>query len=307
MYRDGPQLMLNGAPYRFVGANNYDLTGCHTGNPASESDADMYFRQLPPNSMTRVWAFEEWGFAGVERVVRVAERNGQKLALALADGAGFCNSPHYDAAWYAQGFRGSYFTWVGQLASAFKDSPAVGVWELMNEPGSTTSDLTLPVIKEFYDATAAHIKQFDPNHLVSTGALAPWQSFQDGASGYADVHSGPDIDLVSVHEFDYPFSDGQAIVSPHFHTALAAAQMVGKPVYVGETGVSLRNGCMTADERAQVLRQKFDQYLASGAAGVLYWVVAGPPNEPGDVCDSQYGSRDPMLGGPVMNMIGEYR
>jgi mannan endo-1,4-beta-mannosidase len=307
VYRDGAQLMLNGAPYRFVGVNNYDLTGCHTGDPISDADADNFFAQLPPNSMTRVWAFQEWGIDSVARTVQLAERHNQKLVLTLADGAGFCSAPHYDAGWYEQGFRGAYLAWVTQVASRFRSSAAVGMWELMNEPGSTAADLSQTVIKQFYNATAAHLKLADPNHLVSTGALAPWQSFQNGASGYADVHSGPDIDVVSVHEFDYAYSEGKTIVSPHFETALEAARSIGKPVFVGETGVSLRDGCMTADERADVLRQKFDDYLGAGAAGVLYWVVVGPPNDPGTVCSSDFGAQDPMLGGPVMRMIGGYR
>jgi mannan endo-1,4-beta-mannosidase len=306
VYRDGDRLMLNGAPYRFIGVNNYDLTGCHTGKPVSESDADMFFAQLPPLSMTRVWAFENYGIEGVEQTVRLAEKHGQKLILALADGAGHCGAPDFDATWYEQGFRGSYFAWVARLATAFKDSQAVAIWELMNEPGSTVDNLSASVIKQFYDATAAHIKQNDSLHLVSTGALAPWQTFQEGVAGYAEAHSGADIDLVSVHEYDYPYSDGQTVISPHFESAREAAQAVGKPVYVGETGISLSTGCMSGAERAEALRQKFDAYLAAGAAGVLYWVVMGPPNNPGTVCNSEFGNRDPMLGGAIMNMISEY-
>jgi endo-1,4-beta-mannosidase len=159
----------------------------------------------------------------------------------------------------------------------------------------------------FYDETAAHIKQVDPTHLVSTGALAPFQSFQFGVDGYRDAHSGPDIDLVSVHEYDYASSGGQSVVSQQFDVARDAAAQLGKPVYVGEAGVSLSSGCMTAEQRADVLRQKFDAYLGAGSSGVLYWVVLGPPNNPGSVCDEQFGNRDPMLGGPVMHMIGDYR
>ena len=306
VYRDGEQLMLNGVPYRFVGVNNYDLTGCHTGDPAPAAEAEKFFAQLPPNSMVRVWAFEEWGLDAVERTVRLAEKHSQKLILAFADGAGFCNAPDFDLAWYEGGYRGSYFTWVEEVTTAFKSSPAVGIWEIMNEPGSTAAGLDAEVVKRFYDATAAHIKKFDPAHLVSTGALAPWQYFQRGATGYAHAHSGPDIDVVSVHEFDFPYSDGQTIVSPHFTTALQAARSIGKPVYVGETGVSLAHGCMTADERAAVVREKFTEYLEAGAAGALYWVVLGPPNNPGSVCDSDDGNRDPMVGGAVMPMLADY-
>lgn len=173
----------------------------------------------------------------------------------------------------------------------------------MNEPGSGASGLSASVIKSFYDTTAAYIKQRDPYHLVSTGALAPWQTFQQGASGYATAHSGPNIDLVSVHEYDYPYTNGGSLGSPQFDAANQAAQSLGKPVYVGETGVSLTNGCMTAAQRADVLQRKFNLYLSSGSSGVLYWNVEGAPNNAGSVCNSAYGNTDPMLGGAVMTMI----
>jgi mannan endo-1,4-beta-mannosidase len=306
VYRIGATLMLDGAPYRFIGVNNYGLTGCHTGKPASEEDADAFFAALPPRSVTRVWAFEEWGINSVEQTVRLAEQHDQKVVLVLADSGGHCGVPIHDAAWYEQGFKGPYLDWTARLATEFSDSPAVAFWELVNEPGAGADDLSPDAIKQFYDAAAAHIKQFDSSHLVSTGALAPFQSFQQGEAGYQNAHSGPDIDLVSVHEYDYPHSNGQTLVSPHFDVARAAAQALDKPVYVGEVGVSLADGCMTASDRAGVLRKKFDGYFAGGASGVLYWVVQGPPNNPGTVCDSQYGNGDPMLGGAVMEMIGRY-
>lgn len=307
VYRDGGQLMLDGSPYRFVGVNNYDLTGCHTGRPVTESDADAFFAQLPPNSMTRVWAFRPWGVDNVARTVRLAEKHGQKLTLVFADGGGQCSEPHYGSSWYRDGFRGAYFGWITQLASMFRGSPAVAIWELMNEPGADADDLTPAEIKTFYDESAAHVKKVDPTHLVSTGALGPFQPFQSGVDGYRDAHSGPDIDLVSVHEYDYAYTDGKNIGSPQFDVARDAAAQLGKPVYVGETGISLSSGCLTAEERAEVLRRKFDAYLSSGSSGVLYWVVLGPPNNSGTVCNEKFGNRDPMLGGPVMQMIDGYR
>lgn len=104
VYRSGATMMLNGSPYRFVGVNSYDFTGCHTGQPLSASDADKFFAQLPPNSMARVWAFEPWGIDAITQTVRLAEARNQKLTLVFADGGGHCSEPTYDAAWYAQGF-----------------------------------------------------------------------------------------------------------------------------------------------------------------------------------------------------------
>jgi mannan endo-1,4-beta-mannosidase len=304
-----------------VGVNNYDLTGAHTGSAVSAADADAFFAQLPPHSMVRVWAFEEWGLPAVTQTVRLAEKYNQKVILALADGStesgrspkwtlawyqGGYKSPFYDAAW---GKNVNYWNWVSTAVTAFKASPAVAIWELMNEPGSGSivSNITTTDIKQFFDTNAAHIKQLDPIHLVSTGSGGPWQTFQAGADGYAQVHSGPDIDLVSVHEYDYPYSNGVTLGSYQFDTAAQAARALGKPIYVGESGISLANGCMTAAQRADVLRQKFDLYLNAGSSGVLYWATMGSPNNPGTICNSEHGNDDPMLGGAIIDTISKYQ
>ena len=111
---------------------------------------------------------------------------------------------------------------------------------------------------------------------------------------------------MSVHEYDYPYTNGASLGSPQFDVARQAAQSLNKPVYVGETGISLKSGCMTAAQRADVLKRKFDLYLSSGSSGVLYWNVEGAPNNGGTVCNSAYGNTDPILGGAVMTMISQY-
>ena len=63
---------------------------------------------------------------------------------------------------------------------------------------------------------------------------------------------------------------------------------------------------MSAAQRAQVLREKFDLYLGAGASGVLYWATVGPPNNPETVCNALHGNNDPMLGGPIIDTIREY-
>jgi len=306
VYRNGKSLMLDGQVWRFVGVNNYDLTGCHTGSPMSQAATDQFFASLRPKSLTRVWAFQEQGEVGIAQTVAAAEKYGQKILFALADGAEYCGSPHFDANWYSSGYKSRYLSWLDTLLPKYKNSPAVAVWEIMNEPGQASGGgLNQSMIKSFYDTTAARIKSLDPNHLVSTGALAPWQSFQNGVDGYANVHSGPNIDLVSVHEYDYGYNSSRTIISGHFSTAKQAADRINKPIFIGETGISLASGCMTADERAVALKQKFDGYLGQGAAGVLYWVTLGAPNNAGSVCNTQYGNREPSIG-PVATMMKNY-
>lgn len=304
VYREGRNLMLDGEVWTFAGVNNYALTGCHYSNLMTEQQTDAFFANLQPNSLTRVWAFQEQGETGIARTVAAAERHNQKILFALADGAEYCGSPDFDAGWYEGGYKGRYFDWVENLTQKYKDSEAVAIWEIMNEPGHSVDGVSNDEMKRFFDAAAAHIKANDPNHLVSTGTLAPYAF--DGFSEYKRLHSGPNIDLLSLHEYDYPYQSSRTIVSPHFDDAKRAADELNKPVFIGEAGISLANGCMSAQERASALKQKYDQYLERGAAGVLYWVVLSEPNNSGDVCDSKYGTRDP-LSGAVMDMVNNYQ
>jgi mannan endo-1,4-beta-mannosidase len=267
--RSGRQLMLDDQPYKFVGVNAFGLTGCDgSRTDTSEAGLDAYFASLRPKSVTRTWAFEPFGLDVVDRVVAAAERHNQLVIFALADGANYCADDGHDAAFYAGGYRGDYLTWVRSVVPRHRDSKAVAMWELMNEPKGASSDT---VMKNFFDETAAVIKSLDPNHLVSSGSQA---SYVDGTSDYAYVHSGPDIDAGSLHEYDYDYNNSHLIVSNWFTPAIDGMNSLDKPLYVGEIGVAGADnvaGCRSRAARADVFRQKFDAYLNRGATGVLAW------------------------------------
>jgi mannan endo-1,4-beta-mannosidase len=295
--RSGKQLLLDGQPYKFVGVNAFGLTGCDgSSTDATEAGLDRYFASLRPLSVTRTWAFEPWGVDAVDRVVRAAERHNQMVILALADGANYCDDDGHDAAFYAGGYRGSYLDWVRTVVPRYRDSTAIAAWEIMNEPKGASSD---PVMKAFFDETAALIKSLAPNHLVSTGAQA---EYVDGTRDYAYVHSGPNIDLGSLHEYDYHTSNGE-IVSNHFAPTIAAMNSINKPMYIGESGVTAADGgCLTRQARVDVFRRKFDGYLNAGAVGVLPWNYRTTKV---DSCD-YYGPGTIYPGDPLMPFIRSY-
>jgi len=294
--RQGKDLMLDGEVFKFVGVNAFGLTGCRTGTPDTQAVMDAFFSSLRPHSITRTWAFQPQGLTGVDRVVATAERFDQKVIFALADGADYCGDDGHDAAFYAGGFRGAYFDWVRQVVPRYKDSPAIGIWEIMNEPGRGSTDA---VMRTFFDETAALIKSLDPNHLVGTGTLAEYAS---GTMDYAYVHGGPNIDVGSLHEYDYTYENSRTIISGHLEPTLSAMSSINKPLYVGETGIGLTNTCVGPQERASVLVQKLDGYLSRGAIGVLYW---GWASNSDDGCDPYSGASE-GLGSPLMNAIKSY-
>ncbi|MBN8465352.1 cellulase family glycosylhydrolase [Corallococcus exiguus] len=298
LYRQGNQLYLNGAPYQMVGTNAFTLTGC--GAAPTDAQLDAFFAGLRPNSLVRTWAFKPQGLTNLQKVVAAAEKYNQKLILTLADGRSYCGewdgykgsdgSGKYPV-WYASGYRTNYVPWVRQVVTQFKNSASVGMWELLNEPG----DADNATLKAFFNDVSTTIKGIDPNHLISSGSWAPWA--YGGEAGFKDIHDVPNIDVGSLHEYDYDYNNGNTIVSPHFAPALRAMDALSKPLIIGETGIaSGASGCRTSlTARRDAMRQKFQQYISGRAAAVFIWTwQAVTPSG----CELNYGPSDPML--PMM-------
>jgi mannan endo-1,4-beta-mannosidase len=276
VYRSGASLMLDGSPYRFVGLNAYGMVGCETGSAWTDAQLDTYFANLPPAAMTRTWAFQPSGTADLDRVVASAQRHGQKLVLVLGNGTNDCDEQTgavgqpgdgRTAAWYQSGYRANYLPWVRTTVARYQNSSAVAIWEILNEAGYL-SNVTFDDLKTMIDTAARTIKAADPHHLVGTGSLAPF--VYGGTDNYRRLHADNNIDVGSLHEYDY--DNAQQIVSDQFPGALAAMNSLDKPLIIGEFGVQAGNGCPTdPTTRADVIRQKYDAYLSAGAQGVLYW------------------------------------
>ena len=193
---------------------------------------------------------------------------------------------------YIDGYKESYLPHVKRIVEMFKDSPAVGMWEILNEPG----DAAWQVIKEFYDIVAAEIKKIDHDHLVSTGSWSPWA--YGGEEPFRELHSGPHIDVGCIHEYDYDYNQSNMIESPHFQAAMNAMRDLDKVLIVEETGIESGDRCRTdRNTRAEAMRQKMDVYFRKGAAAVLVWNLAAEVRG----CAFSFTPEDPM-----MEMIAEY-
>ncbi|MCP3137945.1 Ig-like domain-containing protein [Pyxidicoccus xibeiensis] len=295
LYRQGKQLYLNGAPYQMVGVNAFSLTGC--GAVPTDAQLDAFFAGQRPNSLTRTWAFRPQGLARIERVVRAAEKYNQKLILTLADGRSYCgewdgyngsDGSGKQPSWYSSGYRTNYVPWVREVVTRFRDSASVGMWEIINEPG----DANTATIKTFFSDISTTIKGIDPNHLISSGSWAPWA--YDGEAGFRSLHDLPNIDVGSLHEYDYDYNNGNTIVSPHFGPSIRAMNALNKPLIIGETGINAApSNCRTnPTTRRDAMRQKFQQYLAGGAAAVFVWNWG--PNSI-TACEHTFGPNDPIV------------
>ncbi len=278
LYRKGSQLMLNGKPYQCASFNSFAFSGC--GNDYelfSDAQIDSLFSILPANMLVRTWAFPG-SFERSGRLIEMAEKHDIKLILVLGDGRSSCG--HFDGSprgdnsgkfpeWYKEGFRHEYLPHVVKMTTEYKDSPAVGMWEIINEPG----EADWQTIKAFLDEVSAVIKRHDPNHLVESGTFASWA--YGGPENYKAMHTSPNIDVGNLHEYDYDYESSNQIESPHFVPCLQAMQELDKPLIVGETGIESGDGCRTdRATRVEAMKQKFDVYLGKGAGVVLVWNLA---------------------------------
>jgi mannan endo-1,4-beta-mannosidase len=236
--------------------------------------------------------------AGVARMVRSAETHSQLLILSFADGRGYCGEKDgrigdegsgKHSSWYSTGYKTRYLPWVESVVTRFKDSPAIALWELINEPGGDgVSDQTM---REFFDDAAAHVKAIDKNHLVMSGTQA---DYVQGTSDYAYVHGGPAIDAASLHEYDYEDSN-HTIVSLQLRPTLAAMRSIDKPLLISEVGIRAGTSmdCTGFDSRRNVLRQKLDAYMPQdGVAAVIVWSWVPKPRSG---CVYEATSSDPLM------------
>lgn len=270
VYRSGTKLMLNGSQYKFVGYNAFGMFGCE-GSAWSRAQMDTYFAGLPAASMTRVWAFRNYGTGMIDQAVASAAAHNQKLILTLTNDLNDCVSDGAkNNTWYTSGYKSSYLGWAKQAAAKYKDSPAVGMYEIANEPGQAQGEGSLngTTMKNFFQDVAASIKAADPNHLVGTGDNYE-ANYSGGKAAYQTASSAVAIDVLSLHDYESDYVSNGPVISTHFSPTKSAADALGKPIIIGEIN---DNSCKTAKStRAANVKNSIDSYLSNGASGVLVW------------------------------------
>jgi hypothetical protein len=271
--RRGANLVLDGRKLRYLSFNAFTLTGCGlAGEVPSEAEIDEFLGSQRRNSMVRTWLLMNSDLDRFDAIVRIAAAHDQKLIPVLTDHHGSCGDPEGEksAAWYADGFREQYLPWLRTIVGRYRDEPAIGMWELVNEPSGSTRD-----IRKFFDVAGREIHRLDPNHLVESGAHAPFA--YGGAGGWKYIHASPGIDVTSVHEYDM-----NAGVSPKLLDAVAQADALDKPLVLGEVGVfASTNGdlsksmfggsCVSFATRVTTFRAKLDATFRTTVDGVNVW------------------------------------
>jgi hypothetical protein len=319
---EGTELTLGGQPYRFIGYNAYELatdwgTNAGCGGMLSESQLNDFFASLPPNSLVRFWAYEamainihthQLDWAPIDRVFAAAAAHGQRLIVSLGGQGGICDGEHWqDPTWYNGGFRDvynnasnsdgagldpiSYWDYVQDIVTRYRNSPALGMWEPLSEAEASTCPpqfqptncgghqscpderAAAAALRYFFDTVGGEIHTLDPAHLVEDGFLGGGQC-GTAWTDYAYVSASPGIDVLSYHDYSPPTLALGGDQWNGVAKRLSQAAQVDKPVIAGEIGLTASvagQGCPTLTERAADIEHKLNAEFARGLSGALVW------------------------------------
>jgi hypothetical protein len=246
--RSGSDFLLDGAPFRFVGANMYNAAGdpatyqCGPWMSKPDVELDAWFARARTDfggRVVRFWAFQRYtsggtDWRGLDRVMRLANKHGLKVIPVLENQWGDCSQggTKYDA-WYAGGYNQpyggyplSYREYVRRVVERYRDEPAIFAWMLMNEAEGRTAagaEATEPLYT-FTRDMSAYVKSLDSNHLVTLGTIGGGQPGVRGAN-FERLHGLPTIDFAEYHDYnsnDVPLPGSPITVKAPIQTAVFA-------------------------------------------------------------------------------------
>ncbi len=248
------------------GFSSYDLAY------RSDKEIDLTFATLKANNIStiRFWAFGDGrpdGFQPTAGTINPERLKAMDYILAAANRYDMRVIPVLVNNWDDYGGAKQYLKWAGlspddrnsfytnsQVISlyenyvnhiitrknqdtnmAYGDDPAILSWELMNEPRATAGNETL--IKTWADKVGGFIKARDHNHLVTIGTdkeitdIAGPGICASGAIDYCSVH-------IYLEDKGRAYYGDISQVDATLLKYKEQAAKIGKPIIVGEIGVS---------------------------------------------------------------------
>jgi mannan endo-1,4-beta-mannosidase len=188
--------------------------------------------------------------------------------------------------------RGWYQAWITHVLErvnpltgiAYKDDPAIAMWELGNEPRCTgagvygrSPNCTTQTLTEWADVMSAHVRSVDPNHLIAVGDEG-FYCVEDGMHWTEQCGDGvdsialarlPNIDVMSAHLYPEAWGTspdwGTDWITRHVNDAKAN----GKASLLGEFGLSNQR------VRNRVYQAWTDNLVSLAGNGGLYWILSG--------------------------------
>ena len=289
--RSGSQFTLGGQPFTFTGFNIYQAnsrsncsytmgtggaldTALTSIGSGSEVFRAWFFQRLATANGQRDWSAFDHTFA-------VARAHGVKVVVTLGNQWGSCESPvsvYKTDAWYTGGYKTEvlpettvpYRAWVQEIVSRYKNDPTIAMWQLMNEAEIKTDKASscAPTRDLFNFATdvSGLVKSIDPNHLVNLGTMGAGQCGSQGGD-YKLIHSIPTLDVCEYHDYGHETT----ALPTNLASDIAACTALGKPIFVGESGIKATSVGGTFADRAAAFDAKCSAMFKAGIGGFLVW------------------------------------
>lgn len=260
----GDQILRDGEAWWFLGYNSFVWSG-DCGNDdekMSADDVEQWFSEMrhDGHGAVRLFFYDGWDIDRLDAAVDSAKRHNVYLTITLDDAIGGCGENDKDAGWFAdQSERDVYQAHMEMLLERYRGETAFAWFEFFNEPSYEGGAL-----REFFDEMGEAADAVDPGRLFASGTVAPY--WLDGEDNFADVHESPGVDIASMHEYD----EGEVESN---HGPGVRANSGGKPVIVGEYGITAGEGCDSGfDSRADRITDKAEAYTSiDGYVGAFAW------------------------------------
>jgi mannan endo-1,4-beta-mannosidase len=309
--RSGPDLLLKGRPFRFVGANAWGVAGrggnCqYSGFPGQAQALAQVFGDLADMrvQVLRVWTFQSFcgasgtDYSALDEVVRYARSAGVRLVFVLENMWDDCSKGKRDDSWFRSGYSSPYGgyalsfpDYARGLVAHFREEPSILAWEIMHEASGGERAAML----DFAMQMTTLVHGIDRNHLVVFGSDngdSPATQIDGLPSPYTTLEALDSIDMIDTHDF---FSEDSALTSGE-RASCAVAESLHKPCFVGASAVSLAGTSTQAFSlRASQVSNKAQAALDAGFAG--YLVYAFTPGWQDANFDFDARPSEPLAGG----------
>ncbi|MSV29818.1 MAG: hypothetical protein EXQ52_13890 [Bryobacterales bacterium] len=247
------------------------------------------------------------GETGLERLDYAIFRAGQlgfKLVMPLVNNWKDFGGMDQYVRWRGAQFHDDFYTdlvirdwyknWIAHLLNrvntlngvAYKDDPAILLWELANEPRCKGSGIypksnrcTTETILQWAGEMSAYIKSIDANHLVGSGdegfyctaGARHWtENCSEGVDSLALARI-PSIDVLSFHLYPASWGQDTAWGNDWIRRHYEDAARIGKPGLLGEFGIE--GGAVRNQSYLQWTGAAFD--AGGDGSGTLWWQLSG--------------------------------
>lgn len=205
---------------------------------------------------------------------------------------------------------------------SYTEDPTIMAWQLCNEPrGMDNQDQ----YNSWIDSSAALIKSWDSNHLVTAGTEGYTSGPEYAGVDVVENHNGKNIDYATCHIWvenwgwydprknNETYDSAVAKMRSYLKRHIDAAAQLGKPMVVEEFGIARDSGSFepsasvnVKDDYYATVFEEVYQYASqkTPVAGVNFWAWSGEgrPKQPG----TMWNKGDEFTGDPPHELQGWY-